>query len=63
MSLRFILFDDFLSGNCNYAVELGKVMKFSLVGVGGQDILEGNPTLTLGELGSHRSDCEKTLKV
>ncbi|XP_064599955.1 plastin-3-like [Liolophura sinensis] len=34
-------------GNCNYAVELGKVMKFSLVGVGGQDILEGNQTLTL----------------
>lgn len=33
--------------NCNYAVELGKQCKFSLVGVGGQDILEGNETLTL----------------
>lgn len=33
--------------NCNYAVELGKTMKFSLVGIAGQDISEGNPTLTL----------------
>ena len=34
--------------NCNYAVELGKnEAKFSLVGIGGQDLNEGNPTLTL----------------
>lgn len=33
--------------NCNYAVDLGKVLKFSLVGIAGQDISEGNPTLTL----------------
>ncbi|VEN53184.1 unnamed protein product [Callosobruchus maculatus] len=33
--------------NCNYAVELGKYLKFSLVGIGGQDINEGNVTLTL----------------
>lgn len=33
--------------NCNYAVELGKVLKFSLVGIAGQDLFEGNPTLTL----------------
>lgn len=34
--------------NCNYAVELGKTKaKFSLVGIAGQDINEGNPTLTL----------------
>ncbi|KAI1289981.1 Plastin-1 [Halotydeus destructor] len=33
--------------NCNYAVELGKTLKFSLVGIAGQDISEGNPTLTL----------------
>jgi plastin-1 len=33
--------------NCNYAVELGKKMKFSLVGIGGTDINAGNPTLTL----------------
>lgn len=33
--------------NCNYAVELGKQNKFSLVGIGGQDINEGNVTLTL----------------
>nr|XP_035952230.1 plastin-1 isoform X1 [Halichoerus grypus] len=34
--------------NCNYAVELGKnEAKFSLVGIAGQDLNEGNPTLTL----------------
>uniref|UniRef100_A0A667X7Y3 Plastin-3 n=1 Tax=Myripristis murdjan TaxID=586833 RepID=A0A667X7Y3_9TELE len=34
--------------NCNYAVDLGKsVAKFSLVGIGGQDLNDGNPTLTL----------------
>ncbi|XP_067124802.1 plastin-1 isoform X2 [Centruroides vittatus] len=33
--------------NCNYTVELGKQLKFSLVGIAGQDISEGNPTLTL----------------
>ncbi|XP_015268956.1 PREDICTED: plastin-1 [Gekko japonicus] len=34
--------------NCNYAVELGKTKaRFSLVGIGGQDLNEGNPTLTL----------------
>lgn len=34
--------------NCNYAVELGKQLKFSLVGIAGQDINDGNATLTLG---------------
>jgi len=34
--------------NCNYAVQLGKdAMKFSLVGIGGSDIVDGNQTLTL----------------
>ncbi|KAM9847205.1 plastin-3 isoform 1-T2 [Aulostomus maculatus] len=33
--------------NCNYAVELGKQAKFSLVGIGGQDLNDGNATLTL----------------
>jgi len=33
--------------NCNYAVEIGKQLKFSLVGVGGIDIVDGNQTLTL----------------
>ncbi|XP_075429246.1 LOW QUALITY PROTEIN: plastin-3 [Ascaphus truei] len=34
--------------NCNYAVELGKhPAKFSLVGIGGQDLNDGNSTLTL----------------
>ena len=34
--------------NCNYAVELGKQVKFSLVGIAGNDIYDGNETLTLG---------------
>ncbi|CAL8267141.1 unnamed protein product [Merluccius merluccius] len=33
--------------NCNYAVDLGKSANFSLVGIGGQDLNDGNPTLTL----------------
>lgn len=33
--------------NCNYAVELGRELKFSLVGIAGKDIHDGNPTLTL----------------
>ncbi|XP_041799507.1 plastin-2-like [Chelmon rostratus] len=34
--------------NCNYAVELGKIKAgFSLVGIGGLDLYDGNATLTL----------------
>jgi plastin-3 len=33
--------------NCNYAVELGKQCKFSLVGIQGKDLYDGNETLTL----------------
>jgi len=33
--------------NCNYAILLGKDLKFSLVGIGGQDIQGGNKKLTL----------------
>jgi len=33
--------------NCNYAVELGKQLKFSLVGIGGEDIRNGTRTLVL----------------
>ncbi|KAM9321171.1 plastin-2 [Gastrophryne carolinensis] len=36
--------------NCNYAVELGKKAGFSLVGIAGQDLHEGNRTLTLALL-------------
>lgn len=36
--------------NCNYAVELGKKLGFSLVGIAGQDLNDGNATLTLGRL-------------
>jgi hypothetical protein len=34
--------------NCGYAVELGKQLNFSLVGIEGKDIYDGNQTLTLG---------------
>ena len=34
--------------NCNYAIELGKQLRFSLVGIQGKDMYDGNPTLTLG---------------
>uniref|UniRef100_H3D2M9 Plastin-3 n=1 Tax=Tetraodon nigroviridis TaxID=99883 RepID=H3D2M9_TETNG len=34
--------------NCNYAVDLGKSAHFSIVGIGGQDLNSGVPTLTLG---------------
>ena len=33
--------------NCNYCVDLGRGMKFSLVGIGGKDIKDQNVTLTL----------------
>ena len=33
--------------NCNYVVELGKELKFSLVGISGKDISDGNRTLVL----------------
>ena len=33
--------------NCNYAVVVGKQMKFSLVNVGGVDIMDGNKKLIL----------------
>ncbi|VDK26177.1 unnamed protein product [Anisakis simplex] len=36
--------------NCNYAVELGKQLRFSLVGIQGKDIYDSNQTLTLGVL-------------
>jgi hypothetical protein len=36
--------------NCNYALALGKQLKFSLVGIGGQDINAGNKKLTLSEV-------------
>jgi len=33
--------------NCNYALVLGKSLKFSLVGIGGQDIYDAKKSLTL----------------
>lgn len=33
--------------NCNYAVDLGRNLKFSLIGIAGQDLNDGNITLTL----------------
>lgn len=46
--LELICFGVFQIENCNYAVELGKKKAgFSLVGIGGQDLYDGNATLTL----------------
>ena len=36
--------------NCKYAVQLGKDLGFSLVGIGGNDILDGNKKLILGTI-------------
>lgn len=36
--------------NCNYAIVLGKQLKFSLVGIAGSDINAANKKLTLGIL-------------
>ena len=35
--------------NCNYAIELGRQLRFSLVGIQGKDIYDANQTLTLGK--------------
>ena len=36
--------------NCNYAVELAQKLKFSVVGIDGKDLNDGNKTLTLGNV-------------
>ena len=36
--------------NCNYAVKIAHQMGFSLVGIDGKDIADGNKTLTLGKV-------------
>lgn len=43
--LTYIVFC--VTANCNYAVELGRQLKFSLVGIDGKDIHDGVETLTL----------------
>lgn len=44
--------------NCNYAVELGKQLKFSLVGIAGHDLSDGNATLTLGMRMNNKQICQ-----
>lgn len=36
--------------NCNYAVDVAKMLEFSVVGIGGQDLLDGNKKLMLAIL-------------
>ena len=36
--------------NCNYAIDIAKKLHFSLVGIGGKDLLDGNKKLMLGIL-------------
>ena len=40
--------------NCNYAVEIGKGWGFSMVNVSGNDFVQGNKKLILGEQKPHR---------
>ena len=50
--------------NTNYAIELGKQMSFSLVGVQGADITDGQRTLTLGLVWQlMRRDISETLSA
>lgn len=50
--------------NTNYAIELGKSMRFSLVGVQGADITDGQRTLTLGLVWQlMRRDISETLSA
>ena len=39
--------------NCNYAVKIAHEMGFSLVGIDGKDVADGNRTLTLGEFAEY----------
>ena len=48
--------------NCNYAVNLGKQIKFSLVGIAGSDIHAANKVLTLGMVGGERKGEEEERK-
>lgn len=50
MLIVFVLQVFMMIENCNYAVDLGKQINLSLVGIGGKDIYDGNPTLTMGKL-------------
>ena len=45
--------------NCNYAVNLGKQIKFSLVGIAGSDIHAANKVLTLGMVGEKVRERER----
>ena len=36
--------------NCNYAIDIAKMLEFSVVGIGGQDLLDGNKKLMLAIL-------------
>ncbi|KAI9683674.1 MAG: Fimbrin, actin-bundling protein [Trizodia sp. TS-e1964] len=50
--------------NTNYAVELGKQLRFSLVGIQGADITDGQRTLTLGMVWQlMRRDISETLSA
>ncbi|PIA38032.1 hypothetical protein AQUCO_02900108v1 [Aquilegia coerulea] len=42
--------------NCNQVVKIGKQLKFSLVNVAGNDIVQENKKLILGKFNSVRSD-------
>lgn len=39
--------------NCNEVIKIGKELRFSLVNVAGNDIVQGNKKLLLGEFKAH----------
>lgn len=41
--------------NCNEVIKIGKELRFSLVNVAGNDIVQGNKKLLLGEFKAHTS--------
>jgi len=50
MAQRYTQCSDHVNvGNCNYAVELGRKCKFSLVGIDGKDIYDGKDIPTAGQ--------------
>jgi hypothetical protein len=40
--------------NCNYSVEIGKDLKFSLVGIAGKDFYDGNTKMAMGKINRNR---------
>ena len=49
--------------NCNQVVDIGKRLKFSLINVAGNDIVQGNKKLILGIFVANFSACESEMSL